>query len=152
MKAHQVLSDCKHAYDLLEHETDPQSFRVLFVAAVTLCRAVGHVLYKVDACERPELAERIATWWRDVKSDVNGNRIFHGFIEQQRNLVLKEYKFSHDDSGQTLIVQPSAEWFTLDELVFCPIIDGEYSGEDCRDILAEAIHWWESQLRQIENV
>ena len=151
MKAYQVLSDCRRAHELLEHEADAQSFRVLFVAAVTLCRAVGHVLHKVDARERPELAERIATWWRDVKSNPNENRIFHGFIEQQRNLVLKEYEFRHDDSNQTLIVLPSAESFTLDELVFCPITEGEYTGEDCRDILAEAISWWEAQLCQIEN-
>lgn len=151
MKAHQVLSDCKRAHDLLEHETDAQTFRILFVAAVTLCRAVGHVLHKVDVLECPELAERIAAWWNEVKSKREEHKIFYGFIEHQRNLILKEYEFTHDNSNQTLIVMPSVQPVVLDELLFCPIVDGEYAGEDCRDILAEAIRWWDLQLSKLED-
>ena len=46
--ARRVLSDCKYALDMLQVESRPASFRVLWVAGIALVRAVGHVLQKVD--------------------------------------------------------------------------------------------------------
>jgi len=151
MKAKQVLEDCRRAHSLLELETDPQIFRILFVSAVTLCRAVGHVLDKVDSREHPELEVPVKNWWNNLNSDKTKNTIFHNFIEQQRNNIVKEYVFSHDDQDQPIIVLPEMEAFTLDELLFCPITDGEFAGEDCRDILNEAIKWWDEQLTKLER-
>ncbi len=150
MRARQVLDDCRKAHSLLEHEDDPQTFRILFVAAVTLCRAVGHVLDKVDAKEDPRLKESVQSWWRELNSDTTKNTIFHNFIDQQRNNILKEYDFAHDDHEQKLMVLPSMELFSLGELLFCPIEEGEYAGEDCRDILHDAILWWDEQLKKLE--
>jgi len=151
MKARQVLDDCRKAHSLLEHEDDPQTFRILFVSALTLCRAVGHVLDKVDTKEDPRLKESVQRWWSELNSDKTKNAIFHNFIDQQRNSILKEYHFTHDDHAQAIIVLPSMESFSLGELLFCPIIDGKYAGEDCRDILYEAIQWWAEQLDRLEN-
>lgn len=38
----------------------------------------------------------------------------------------------------------------LDEHLFCPIADGVFAGEDCREILKPAITWWKSQLNSFE--
>jgi hypothetical protein len=38
----------------------------------------------------------------------------------------------------------------LDENLFCPLTEGSFAGEDCRDILEQAILWWEEQLATIE--
>ena len=45
----------------------------------------------------------------------------------------------------------NTEAFTLDDNLFCPIADGPYAGEDCRDVLEEAIAWWDTQLALIEE-
>ena len=42
--ARTVLDDCRLALQLLEEETDPQRWRIHWVAALALVRAVGHVL------------------------------------------------------------------------------------------------------------
>ena len=150
LKARQVLADCRKAHSLLDCESDPQNFRILFTAAVSLCRAVGHVLSKIDAAENPSIARQIEGLWKEVKTQREKHRIFHDFIERQRNLVLKEYEFLHVDSPQTVTI-PSGEAFVLDDLLFCPVSDGEYAGVDCRDLLAEAIEWWETMLNVIES-
>ena len=47
-RARIVLEDCRLALQLLEEETDLRRWRLHWVAAVALVRAVGHVLEKVD--------------------------------------------------------------------------------------------------------
>jgi len=151
LKARLVLEDCRKAHSLLEEATDPQTFRILFVSAITLCRAVGHVLDKVDSKEGPTLKDAIGLCWEDVQKNKEEHLIFHGFINKQRNLVLKEYQFSHDDSDQKIVVLPQMEEFLLGERLFCPITEGDYAGQDCRDILSDAIGWWESRLTKVEK-
>ena len=46
--ARRVLDDCKFILAKLEDEKDDQQWRIHWVAVVTLLRAVGHVLTKVD--------------------------------------------------------------------------------------------------------
>jgi hypothetical protein len=53
-------------------------------------------------------------------------------------------------SGQIPIIA-SGQLFLLDKNLFCPITDGTFAGEDCRDILKDAIDWWEEQLQTIER-
>ena len=105
---------------------------------------------KVDAKEDPHLKESVQNWWRELNSDTTKNTIFQNFIDQQRNNILKEYHFAHDDHEQKLMVLPSMELFSLGELLFCPIEEGKYAGEDCRDILHDAILWWDGQLKKLE--
>jgi hypothetical protein len=47
-RARLVLEDCKLALQLLENETDLRRWRLHWVSAIALIRAVGHVLDKVD--------------------------------------------------------------------------------------------------------
>jgi len=53
MAARKVLDDCKFILSKLEDETDDQQWRIHWVAGVTLLRAVGHVLIKVDGQSEP---------------------------------------------------------------------------------------------------
>ncbi len=149
LKAHQVLDDCKVALTLLESETQSDVFRVLWVAGISLARAVGHVLHKVDA-ERDEATRRAVEaayqTWRRNRCE---NAIFWDFIEEERNQVLKQYEIGFF-AGPVDVVA-GAENFILDDHLFCPITDGPYAGEDCRDLLEQAIEWWSKQLAQIEE-
>jgi hypothetical protein len=148
--AQEVLADCKHALDLLEEESRPQTFRVLWVAGVTLARAVGHVLQKVDGEQSDATKKAVQAAYASWKADKPGNAIFWEFIEQERNQVLKQYEMGFF-SGPVEVVAGS-DVATLDNHIFCPITDGAFAGEDCRDVLEQAIEWWRRQLAEIESV
>ena len=46
--ARRVLADCEVVLEMLDAEREEQRWRVLWVGALALLRAVGHVLRKVD--------------------------------------------------------------------------------------------------------
>jgi len=146
--ARRVLADCKHALDLLQGESQPASFRVLWVAGIALARAVGHVLRKVDGKQEDAVGAAIKSAYESWQTDRSGNAIFWNFIQEERNQVLKQYEIGFF-AGPVDVVA-GGEIHTLDDHLFCPMTDGSYAGEDCRDILEQAIQWWEQQLAAIE--
>ena len=148
-KARSVLADCKHALNLLQDEPQPDTFRVLWVAGVALARAVGHVLQKVDGEQNDHVKRAVASAFAAWKADKTGNAIFWEFIEEERNQVLKQYEVGF--FAGPVDVLAGGEVHNLDENLFCPITDGTFAGEDCRDILEQAIEWWERQLSEIES-
>lgn len=149
LHARKVLDDCKKAHELLEDETDDTKFRILWVAGIALARAVGHVLDKVDSKQNETAKRVISSAYENWKKDREGNKIFWEFIDDERNRVLKEYEMGF--LSGPIHVAASGQLFTLDENLFCPISDGAFAGEDCRDILKEAIDWWKNQLQGIET-
>ena len=149
--ARRVLSDLEAAWGMLETESDAERFRIIWVAAMALCRAVGHVLAKVDSHSSPELEKAIGQAYVSWQRDREQHRIFHRFIEDERNAVLKEYEIGFMSGRAAFTVLPGMTAATLSEELFCPLADGPYSGEDCRDVLAIAIGWWHVQLREIDH-
>ena len=83
------------------------------------------------------------------KAEKQGNAIFWDFIEEERNQVLKQYEVGFF-AGPVDVVA-GGELHTLDDHLFCPITDGTFAGGDCRDVLEQAIEWWERQLAAIES-
>lgn len=90
------------------------------------------------------------------------HEIFRDFIEQERNNILKEYQFNFHPleevavaveyklqaaDGREMIL---GDVMHLDENLFRPIIEGYGSGEDARQLYAEAIEWWIKQLDSID--
>jgi len=150
LKARIVLADCRNALDLLQDETRPEVFRLYWVAGVALARAVGHVLQKIDGENEPRIERAVGSAYAAWKADKQANAIFWNFIEQERNQILKEYEVGFL-AGPIDVVAGGA-LHSLDEHLYCPIADGVFAGEDCRDILDQAIKWWESQLDRIEAV
>ncbi|QPC86387.1 hypothetical protein GA830_06270 [Mesorhizobium sp. NBSH29] len=151
-QARRVLADCRLVHRMLEDETDPDQFRIMWVGAVSLLRAVGHVLDKVDAVE-PTLRASSSNAFKHWKDASKGHVIFTEFIEKSRNLVLKEYEFQVDQRDEIpLVVVDGADAsnFNLSENLFRPLLDGYGAGEDGRDVYAAAIDWWEEQLTLIE--
>ncbi len=148
--ARKVLADCKKAHDLLEAESDTARFRVLWVAGVALLRSVGDALHKVDAARDSRVAEATVDVWKRVEADREKNAIFWEFIREERNNVLKEYEFGFLSGPVDVLVTPDNESFVLDDNLFCPVTGGRFAGEDCRDILADAIAWWERELSIID--
>ena len=145
-----VLSDLSTALEMLEVEEDMQKFRVMWIASVSLCRSVGQVLDKVDAKRSPTLGALIKRQWQEIKSKKSENVIFHEFIEKERNLILKEYEVGFI-SGKFLVTDNMSFIEELDEGLYSPIEEGFYAGEDCRDVLREAISWWDEKLSELES-
>lgn len=146
-----VLEDCENALEMLQVEESFDKFRVIWVAAIAQVRAVGHVLHKVDGERNLKLKKIIEDTFSDWKKDRDSNAIFWEFIENERNSVLKQYEFGFLFGPIGVITPAEQEIVELDEGLFCPILEGRYEGEDCRDILAEAIKWWKTQLELVET-
>lgn len=160
--AREVLADCRVALQLLEEETDLQRWRVHWAAAVALTRAVGHVLDKVDgedACVRTVANAAFNRW----KTSGAEDEIFREFIDRERNNILKKYRFALHPLEEvqvavTLTLQDpatgelsqTAEVLPIGDNIYRPVLDGYRAGDDARDVLGDALDWWNRQLDAID--
>lgn len=161
IKAREVLGDCRLALQMLELEQDPAKLRVLWAAAVALVRAVGHVLKSVDCQDsyvRQVSNEFYARWVKEPEHE-----IFPKFIKHERDNLLKEYRSDvHPLDEVPVVIEMSAisletgmphtirEIVQLDENLYRPMLEGPWEGDDCRDVLGEALMWWERELNAID--
>lgn len=163
LKAREVLDDGRVALSLLEEEADIQRWRIHWAAAVALMRAVGHVLDKVDG-EDPLIKQAARAAFRQWKSADPQHEIFREFIERERNNLLKEYRSHvHPLPEVALAVEftarpveggPPVRFAHIGEIgenIYRPLLDGPWEGNDARDVLSEAITWWDDQLTAIEH-
>lgn len=145
----QVLDDSELALELLEAESDPQRFRLYWLAAVASLRSVGHVLHKIDAATSSRHRRAIDSAYQRWKQDKHAHRIFWLFIEEERNNVLKSadpgvYPISHELSWGEDVV------YEVDFDIYAPMLRGPWEGLDCRDVVREAIAWWRTELAVIQ--
>lgn len=160
--ARSVLADCQAVLQLLEGEVDLDRWRVQWVTAVTLIRAVGHVLDKVDG-RNPKIKKVAKEFYRSWRATDGSHKIFVEFIDQERNNVLKEYAFGYhslekvDIAILSTLQSPSGEFVRSAEVigisdnVYRPLLGCFRSGDDARDVYSDAISWWEAQLRAIDS-
>ena len=144
---------------MLEDEQDEQRWRVLWIGAMALLRAVGHVLRNIDG-ETPQRLTAIKAAYERWKADRSEHAVFYEFIDKERNNILKEYRLGVLDSAEVglaiLVDDPSAgnvasdAPFVVGENLFRPIIDGFGTGEDARDVYRTAIGWWDIELSRLE--
>ena len=142
-KAREVLSDCKDALEELNN-VQGSIWRRRFITAMTLLRAVGHVLIKVDGKTGDIHKSVIENQWAIWKNDRKNHEIYFSFIEKERNLILKEYQINGGQSVTILMDEDRCEYSY-------PMNDGYYKGRDQREMILEAIQWWERELSIIEN-
>jgi hypothetical protein len=106
-------------------------WRMHWVFGVTMLRTVGHVLAKIDARSSARHRRAIDQSWKNWKAHREDNWIFWDFVENERNNILKAYKFGVDLTEEGL-------WHsTLDH--------------DGIQLLREATYWWRRQLLDIES-
>lgn len=161
-RAREVLEDCRLALNMLEEEANLQRWRILWAGAVALVRAVGHILDKVDG--KDATVKRVAREFFNGWKSGADHMIFREFIERERNNLLKEYRSDlHPLEAVQVavqmrlvpvnVVEPKtiAEVFDLDDNVYRPLLDGPWEGLDGREVLGEAIDWWDSQLEAIDS-
>jgi hypothetical protein len=162
-RARLVLEDCRLALQLLEDETDLRRWRLHWLAAIALIRAVGHVLDKVDG-KSPAVRAASRTAYARWTGDAPEHESFREFIERERNTILKEYDFNLHPGDQVEIAVPvalrrlsdgalvqAAGIFPIGDNIYRPLLDGFREGDDARDVLSDAITWWDEQITAIEE-
>ena len=83
--------------------TSGEPLRIIWVSVITLLRAVGHVLQKVDAPSDPAVSRAVAEAWDRLCRSRPEPEIFWEFIESERNSVVKQYEFGFD---RTISLEP----------------------------------------------
>ncbi len=164
IRSREVLADCKLALAMLEDEKDLARWRIHWFAALALVRAVGHVLDKVDG-KNPVIRDAAGAAHRLWKSGAPDHEIFREFIERERNTILKEYEFNTHPSDKVEMVLvrtlqrvsdgvliQDAQIAPIGDNVYRPLLSGFREGDDARDVLSDAIDWWETELSSIEAV
>ena len=157
--AREVLIDCEIALEMLEEVEDLRRWRVLWAGSVALLRAVGHVLKKIDGAD-PRIGSAVDQRYRAWRSEREENAIFWSFIDEERNNVLKEYRFgvSLDEEIPTLVHSNTLDGeteggiFQLGDNLYRPLLTGHGEGEDARDVYREALDWWHRELTIIEEM
>ena len=158
--ARQVLKDCETALEVLRENPKSPRWRVSWVATVALLRMVGHALQKVDAGSDPKLKRIVEDHWKRISASKPEPNIFWDFIDRERKNVLKEYDVGarlnvtvrpgtvHIDmeSGTQSVVSQSRP--NLYDYVMGP---GPFEGQDQRELVSEAIGFWDDYLGEIER-
>lgn len=138
-----VLEDCRWALAELRADPPGRAWRIRWFGALAMLRAVGHVLERIDKKSSPEMKEAISDWWNNLKSTKPYPAVFWEFIDRERDAILKEYKY-RAAQNTTVHLGTGSITYTYD------IHDGPFDGQDPRDVVQQAIEWWEQQLAGIE--
>ena len=142
-----VLADCRIALEFLEEEVELEKWRIHWIGAMALIRAVGHVLIKVDGKNKDiyQVANRKYELWK------LNDEIFYSFIEKERNNILKEYEIGFESIEKVPVVLENGYIYFLDENIYRPMKADFMHNEDARDVYKAAIDWWEYQLNEIDT-
>lgn len=171
LRAQGVLDDAtsaifKWAYGPIEKGVES---RVIYVAAVSLLRSVGHVLHKVDCRSFPEIRLEVDQRFRRWKRGEGKDLIFTEFIEKERNLVLKEYSPNWDPRNEVelkfrpipigkqrsdksrLLTEAIASRLEGRSIRAILMPEGPFAGWGFDELLHEAAGWWSRELTEIEK-
>jgi hypothetical protein len=159
LAARTVLEDCRQAAALFTPGLQGSQWHIVYMANVALLRAVYHVLKSRDAAVDPEFRIKFNDWDSSLLKSKPIPEIYWQFIVSKRNLLLKEYQ-CRAGQGATIPgthievnMKTGEEKVTvLGEVVHNYTMNGGvFSGRDQRELIAEAIAWWETQLLALEE-
>jgi hypothetical protein len=116
---------------------------LIWVDTVACLRAVGHELEK-DAESDTRLKQAHRGWLNTRKKP--NPPIFWDFILKEADVEL-----SFEFSGGSHAPQPPPPAPTSPPIHTYQMASGRFAGQDTRDLVREAIEWWEKQLDAIER-
>ena len=157
--AREVLEDCRGALAELGDGVQGPVWRRRWIVAVVLLRAVGHVLDKVDGARSKELKEAVDEWWCLLRSTKPKPQIFWQFVDEERNAIVKEYQ-TNARQGVSIQVPVIEINLRIGEQTSDPakpptyrytMNAGHFKDRDQRELIAEAIQWWEGELAAIDQ-
>lgn len=149
LAARRVLRDAyraRHELDKAFQSDGAATRRLRWVAVITLLRAVGHALDSVDVRRSPAMNEAAKAAWTRWRQNSLHHLIFHEFIKRERDVVLKEYRFT---TGRMATVgDPEKTIESTGPSTVLLIGDRSYSALQAVDA---ALAWWEAEISQIEH-
>lgn len=156
LRAREVYNDAVLAAKALDEADNEEMRRIHWVSSITLLRASMHVLDKVDRKKSAELSDKVREAWVELKASKPQPEIFWGFIEEERNLVLKQYEIRPDVEDSFLLLE-NGEGYLLNEdgsrlalEGFFVLQGGPFKGSCGKKILGIALDWVDQFLAKIE--
>jgi hypothetical protein len=158
-RARAALADCEHALTDYEAGANTVFQYPRWVAVITLLRMVGHVLDKVDGpAANAEVQQRIRDAWKRLNASKPEPRIFHEFIDEDRNLTLKAYEVR---PMVNITIRVGGVWWNAQTgesgsdpsgptTVEFIMREGPFKGRDTRELCREAIAFWRMYLDAID--
>ena len=164
VKAREALEWCRYGHRKMRSNptTGPDwvlDWVLIWAGTIALLRAVGHALVNEDAEIDARMKKAQRAWWDTLKATKPNPSIFWDFIERDRNLLLKQAEFTVDPSARVFGVFDSFPSHApppqmppqLPPIYNYKMKSGPFAGQDPRDLVRDAIKWWEEQLDDIEQ-
>lgn len=148
LNARVVLQDCRDAINELNNDIQGSVWRRKWTTAVILLRTIGHVLESVDSKISAHHKVAIEEAHKQINNSKHDNLIFFEFIKKERDLIVKEYKTS---AGQGVTVYVGFGDNKSTVVNHYLINSGPFEGQDQRDVLREAVKWWEEYLDNVDQ-
>lgn len=157
-----VLQDCKFAITRHTDNLQGEAFRVSWLSIVTLLRAVGHVLDKVDAQRSTAMERAIKEKWKELQSSRPEPPIFWDFIEGARNRFLKNYEhgisrwmmFPSVDGNFKIIFDMANSSGMLGassvEARGSRLVSTQFVGKNEKQVAWMAHDWWKTYLDEVD--
>jgi hypothetical protein len=158
LAARTVLEDCRQAVTLFTPGLQGSQWRIVYLANVTLLRAVYHVLKDRDAAYGLVCRQAFNTWDSNLLNSKPSPEIYWEFIVKERDRLIKQYR---PFAGQGVVI-PGVQ-FDVNEMTGEHRVtrlgdvehtyimnEGFFVGRDHRELMGEAIAWWEAQLDSLE--
>jgi hypothetical protein len=178
LAARAVLADCEEALEELKGARQ-DTLRRRWLTVMALLRAVGHVLDKVDGSgttATPALRTAISRSYAALKASRPNPVIFWGFIEGERNNVLKAYEFTVRGNltipvpassdiphglENPILMPPGSRGIAFGALgathtpesrfSVWPLIGGPFEGQEPFKVVQQAIDFWRLYLDEVER-
>ena len=135
-----MLDDCRLAQSELVDGLQGTQWRIRVFTVMALLRASMHTVKKVDAVTEPMKSANASVW-----AERSSDPIFKDFIDEDRNLLLKQYQLR---AGQnvTVYMGPSPR----SEITYT-MNDGPFKGQDPRELVDQAITWVSNYLDEVDR-
>jgi hypothetical protein len=143
-RARMVLSDCVDAHTELVGGLQGSAWRRRWTTVVVLLRVVLHVLDKVDAAADPALRRALDQLWSDLVSTKPTPELLWRFIEEDRNLILKEYAHRAGQSATVFVGTGTSD-------TTYHMNAGPFEGRDPRAVAADRDGWLAQLLDDLDS-
>jgi hypothetical protein len=161
-----VLGRAEYMLTELRAESQGIAWESKLSASIALLRSVGHTLHRTDSQSSLNLKQAIDSWWTNIMAAKANKdpKIFWEFIDEERNLILKEGELRAGQSVMVRVVGAQATALAAGEIPPTPppqqsptathsyhMTGGSFAGRDPHDLVEEAIKWWRGELETIEK-
>lgn len=145
---------------------------IIWAGTIALLAAINHALRTEDANGDIRLKKAQSDWWAALKAAKRDPPIFWQFIDRDRHRLLKEAYLTVGQSATVFVrgaparghagdvsgridseepPQPEEQPPLLSAIYTYHMNSGPFAGQDPRQLVKDAIEWWEKQLDDIEQ-